>query len=145
MAIHDKDWLLDLLQLAIAVRFGNDAPAGDSICLRAHSRHRRRDILVSSTVTTFPESPSGSLARLARREEEIEKILNCRRLLGRVFNDLRVERVHAFTALRSGAGEDDAADQIGALEGCLLGDEASKRKAKQVNLRQAECVAKAMT
>src|SRR5205823_9359680 len=69
MAIHDKDRLLDLLQLAIAVRFGNHAPAGDSICLRPHSRHRRRDILVSATVTTFPESPSGSLARLARREE----------------------------------------------------------------------------
>ena len=28
----------------------------------------------------------------------------------------------------------------GLLEGYLLGDEASKRKAKQVNLRQAECV-----
>src|SRR5947209_19799682 len=58
----------------IAVRFGNHAPAGDSICLRPHSRHRRWDILVSTTVTTFPENPSGSLTRLARREEEMEKI-----------------------------------------------------------------------
>src|SRR5437762_13584507 len=117
MAIHDKDWLLDLLQLAIAVRFGNHTPAGDSLCLRPHSRHRRRDILVSATVTTFPESPSGSLARLARREEEIEKLRTGRRLLGHVLTDRRLDRVDALTALRSGAGEADGAGQIGALEG----------------------------
>src|SRR5262249_61933011 len=80
-----------------------------------HGRHRRRDVLLQTRVSAFPEGTPRGLARLALRKEEVKKIFENRLLPSGMLYNFRRNMVHNFSALWPRHGEDYVSDQVRAF------------------------------
>src|SRR5260370_3647166 len=141
MAVHDKRGLGDGFEFREVLAAGR-TPLGDRRPLRRHRLCRCRyvDVFLPH-MASRPEHLAGRLAPLRRAKEQIKECLEWglpvfwigQTAVLRIFRVLRW-----FTRSRSGAYQNETADQFGMAYRKGLCDVSSDREAQQIDLRKSE-------
>src|SRR5438132_2444952 len=138
-AVHDECWLIDRLQIVVGPLL-LDAPLADRFDLGG--RHLVVHLGIAAllpTMRALQELPSRRLACRGRTEFDREPDI-----LGWIVGGAKEppcrlgQRLHALTAARTCAIDDQPANEIGRLQHDFLRDYAADREAKYVNLLQAQ-------
>src|SRR5580704_5233183 len=141
-AVHDECWLLDRLQIVVRP-FLLDAPLVHRPNLGGRNLVVHLGIAPLLTkMLALQELQSRRLARLGRTEENREPEM-LRRIIGGAEDPLCYlsQRLHSLTAARTGADQDQLADEIGRLQRDFLRDHAADREAQNIRLVQTKCSA----
>ena len=141
-AVHDECWLLDRLQIVVGPLL-LDAPLVHRFNLGGRNLVVHLGIAPLLTkMLALQELLSRRLARLGRTEEDREP-----EMLGRIIGGAEDplcylgQRLHSLTAARTGAHQDQLADEIGRLQRDFLRDHAADREAEHIHLVQTKCSA----
>ncbi len=138
-AVHDERRLLDRLQIVVGP-LSLDAPLVHRFDLGG--RHLVVHFGIAALLPkmrALQELPSRRLACLGRTEENREP-----EMLGRIIGGAEDplcylgQRLHSLTTARTGAHEDQLADEIGRLKRHFLRDHAADREAEHIHLVQTK-------
>src|SRR5229473_2244203 len=139
-AVNDECWLPDGLQIAVGPLL-LDAPLVHRFNLGWRNLVVYLGIAPLLTkMLALQEVLSRRLGRLGRTEEDREpEVLG--RIIGRAEDPLcdLGQRRHSLTTARTGAQEDQLADEIGCLQRDFLRDHAADREAEHIRLVQTKC------
>ena len=133
VAVRDENRLPNRLQVGVVLAVGG-SPFADGLELGIADIGTGRSVgCRGAGAKSLQVGPARSLASRGRGKKQIEKVLRTRHVSCRMGKDVVGVVVHALSAARAAAGEHEAADQSGIVEGHLLCDEAPQGEAEKID------------